>query len=98
MVKELREKYPLHLLLEIAGFSKQIYLYEKKHLHDKEQKDKYYEDLIFDIYNSNYKKYGIPRITIESNKRLLKEGLPRVNHKRVERIIIKLCIKAHPKC
>lgn len=97
VVEELRGKYKLSLLLEIAGISKQIYLYEKKHLNDKEQKDKYYEDLILDIYNSNYKKYGIPRITIELNKRLLKEGLPRINHKRVERIMIKLGIKARPK-
>lgn len=64
---------------------------------DKDDKDKKYEDLILDIFNSNYQKYGAPRITIELNKRLIKMGLPKVNHKRVERLMKKLNIKARPK-
>ena len=85
------------MLLEIAGISKQIYLYEKKHLKDKENKDRLYEDIILNIFNSNYQKYGIPRVTIELNKRLEEQGLPKVNHKRVERLMLKLGIKARPK-
>ena len=71
IIQELRGQYKLSLLLEIAGISKQIYLYETKHMDDKDNKDKFYEDLIMDIYKSNYQKYGIPRITIELNRRLL---------------------------
>ena len=85
------------MLLKIAGISKQIYLYEKKHLKDKENKDKFYEDIIIDIFNSNYQKYGIPRVTIELNKRLEEQGIPKVNHKRVERLMAKLGLKARPK-
>ena len=85
------------MLLNIAGISKQIYLYEKKHLKDKENKDKFYEDIIIDIFNSNYQKYGIPRVTIELNKRLEEQGIPKVNHKKVERLMIKLGLKARPK-
>ena len=85
------------MLLRIAGISKQIYHYERKHLNDKDNKDKIYEEIILDIYNSNYQKYGIPRITVELNKRLKEQHLPKVNHKKVERLMIKLGIKARPK-
>lgn len=85
------------MLLKIAGLSKQSYLYQIKHFDNKAQKDKFYEDLILDIFKSNYRKYGIPRITIEINRRLLNAGLPRINHKRVERLMIKLGIQARPK-
>ena len=85
------------MLLEIAGISKQIYHYEIKHCNDKANKDMFYEDLILEIYKSNYRKYGIPRITIELNRRLLNLGLPKINHKRVERLMIKLGIQARPK-
>ena len=85
------------MLLRRAGISKQIYHYERKHLNDKDNKDKIYEEIILDIYNSNYQKYGIPRITVELNKRLKEQHLPKVNHKKVERLMIKLGIKARPK-
>lgn len=64
---------------------------------DKDKKDKSMEDLILKIFNSNYQKYGVPRITIELNKRLFEKGLPKVNHKKVERLMNKLGIKARPK-
>ena len=64
---------------------------------DKDNKDKFYEDLIVEIYQNNYQKYGIPRITIALNKRLSDLNLPKVNHKKVERLMIKLGIKARPK-
>ena len=64
---------------------------------DKDNKDKFYEDLIMEIYQNNYRKYGIPRITIALNKRLIDLNLPKVNHKKVERLMIKLGIKARPK-
>lgn len=64
---------------------------------DKDKKDKSMEDLILKIFNSNYQKYGVPRITIELNKRLFEMGLPKVNHKKVERLMNKLGIKARPK-
>ena len=64
---------------------------------NKNEKDKFFEDLIIDIYRKNYRKYGIPRITVALNKRLSELGLPKVNHKKVERLINKLGIKARPK-
>ena len=85
------------MLLDIAGLSKQAYYYVIKHRYDKDKKDKYYEDLILKIFNKNYQKYGIPRITDALNKELEKEGMCKVNHKRVERLMIKLGIQARPK-
>lgn len=64
---------------------------------DKDKKDKFYEDLILEIYQNNYQKYGIPRITVSLNRTLLNLGLPKVNHKKVERLMIKLGLKARPK-
>ena len=97
IIQELRGQFKLSLLLEIAGISKQIYQYEIKHMNDKDNKDKFYENLIMGIYWNNYQKYGIPRITIALNKQLNDLGLPKVNHKKVERLMIKLGIKARPK-
>lgn len=85
------------MLLEIAGLSKQAYYYVIKHINDKDNKDKFYEDLIIKIFNNNYKKYGVLRITDALNIELAKEGLPKVNHKRVERLMKKLGIQARPK-
>ena len=64
---------------------------------DKNEKDKFFEDLILDIYRKNYRKYGIPRVTVALNKRLSDLGLPKVNHKKIERLMNKLGIKARPK-
>lgn len=85
------------MLLEIAGLSKQSYYYVIKHIDDKDNKDKFYEDFIIKIFNENYKKYGIPRITDALNIELDKQCLPKINHKRVERIMKKLGIQARPK-
>lgn len=85
------------MLLEVAGLSKQSYYYVIKHIDDKDNKDKFYEDFIIKIFNKNYKKYGIPRITDALNIELDKRCLPKINHKRVERIMKKLGIQARPK-
>lgn len=85
------------MLLKKANLSKQAYYYVIKHEHDKEKKDSFYENLIIKIYKENYQKYGIPRITKSLNIELEKMGLPKVNHKRVERIMKKMKIQARPK-
>lgn len=85
------------MLLEIAGLSKQAYYYVIKHLNYKDNKDKFYEDLIIKIFNHNYQKYGVIRITDALNIKLEKKRLPKVNHKRVERLMKKLGIQARPK-
>ena len=97
VVRELRGQFKLSLLLSIAGISKQTYYYVIKHEFDKENKDKFYEELILKIFNKNYQKYGIPRMTDALNLELIKLGKPKINHKRVERIMIKLGIQARPK-
>lgn len=97
VVKELRGKYRFSLLLNIAGLSKQAYYYVIKHINDKDKKDKLYEDLIIKIFTYNYQKYGVLRITDALNKELTKQCLPKVNHKRVERLMKKIGIQARPK-
>ncbi|MCQ2795541.1 MAG: IS3 family transposase, partial [Bacilli bacterium] len=85
------------MLLSLSGISKQIYYYEDKHFNDKDNKDAFYEKMIIRIFKKNYSKYGIPRITIALNKELDKLGYPKINHKRVERLMNKLNLKARPK-
>jgi len=85
------------LLLEIAGISKQEYYYVIKHEFDKDNKDKLYEDLILQIFNKNYRKYGSPRITEAINIEFKKRNLKPINHKKVERLMVKLGIQARPK-
>lgn len=80
------------MLLEFAGISKQIYLYNVEHMDDKDNKDREIEEEILKIFKRNYEKYGIPRMTIELNNR----GY-HINHKRVERLMNKLNIKARSK-
>ena len=52
VICELREKYPLKILLEIAGLSRTTFYYEQKHMYDKEQKDavllKKIEEIVLD--------------------------------------------------
>lgn len=97
VVKELRGKYKFSMLLDVAGLSKQAYYYTRDHIFDKDNKDKLYEDLIIKIFNRNYKKYGIPRITDALNIELANKGLSKINHKRVERLMKKLGIQAKAK-
>lgn len=85
------------MLLKIAGISKQIFYYELKHFDDKNQKDSFYEDLILEIFQNNYEKYGVPRMTIAVNQRLNELGKESINHKKVERLMTKLGIQARPK-
>lgn len=91
-MRELRGQFKLGMLLDLAGISKQIYLYNVEHMDDKDHKDKELEEEISKIYKQNYEKYGIPRMTIELNNR----GY-HINHKKVERLMKKLNIKARPK-
>ena len=92
MVKELREKYPLHLLLEIAGLNKSTYFYALEHLNYKENKDQEIGDLIEEIFNNNHKKYGRPRIVQE----LKRMGIV-INNKKVYRIMKDRGLTATPR-
>ena len=92
VICELREKYPLKTLLEIAGLSRATFYYEQKHMHDKEKKDAALLKEIEDIFYANNKKYGSPRITIELQNRGYN-----VNKKRVARIMKENGIQAAKK-
>lgn len=92
MVKELREKYSLHLLLDIAGLKKSTYFYALEHLDYKENKDQEICELIKEIFNKNHKKYGRPRIVQELKRR----GIV-VSNKKVYRLVKKLGLTATPK-
>ena len=64
VVKELRRKYALKDLLEIAGFPKSVYYYYEHH----KSTDKYHriKILISDIFESSNKTYGYRRIKLSS--------------------------------
>jgi len=70
------------MLLEIAGINKSTYFYAIKTIDYKQNKDAEIGDLIEDIFNRNYQKYGRPRIVQE----LKRQGLV-VNNKKVYRIM-----------
>lgn len=97
VVQGLRGQFNFTLLLKIAGISKQIYYYGIKHQEDKKGRDKFYEDLILNIFHRNYEKYGIPRMTIAVNRRLKAMGKSEINHKKIERLMAQLGIHARPK-
>ena len=92
MVQELREKYPLHLLLDIADLKKSTFFYALEHLDYKENKDKEISKLIVEIFNNNHQKYGRPRIVQELKRR----GIV-INNKKVYRLMKKLGLTATPR-
>ena len=92
VVQELRDKYPLNLLLDIAGLSKSTFFYALGHLDYKESKDKKLSDLIVKIFNENHKKYGRTRIVQE----LKRMGIV-VNNKKVYRLMKERGLTATPR-
>lgn len=91
VVLELREKYPLGLLLSIAGLQKSTYSYDVKHLNYKNDKNKNDVELVKNIFFENKGRYGRDRIVIELKKR----GHP-MNHKKVHKIMIENNLHARP--
>lgn len=92
VVQELRDKYSLHLLLEIAGLNKSTFFYALNHLNSKANKGKEMGDLIVKIFNDNHKKYGRPRIVQE----LKRMGIV-VNNKKVYRLMKEHDLAASPR-
>ena len=58
VICELREKYSLKMLLEIAGLARSTFNYVKKHIGDKERRDAAILKEIENIFQSNNGKYG----------------------------------------
>lgn len=83
MIAELRQNYPLSLLLKIAGVKRSTYYYVFSHMDD--DRDAEIKQIICEIYNENKGRYGYRRICLELRNR----GYI-VNHKKVKRIMKKL--------
>ncbi len=79
-MSELRQDYPLALLLRISGLKRSTYYYV--HSHMDEDKDAQLKQLISDIFNENKGRYGYRRIDLE----LRNKGYT-VNHKKIKRIM-----------
>ena len=92
VICELREKYSLEMLLDIADLSKSTFYYAKSHLNYKTEKDEALLEEIRKIFQENNCKYGYPRITIELQRRGYN-----VNKKRVARIMKENNIRATKK-
>lgn len=92
IICELREKYSLNMLLQIADLPRSTFYYQLKHFDDREKKDQALKEMIEGIFLENHRKYGSPRITQE-----LKNQGYQVNKKRVERIMRENRISAVPK-
>ncbi|WP_414650433.1 MULTISPECIES: IS3 family transposase [unclassified Erysipelothrix] len=85
-VSSLRQKYPLQLLLEIAGLSRSTYYFYVSKV-DTDFKNDELMNLIIEIYYENRELYGYRRIALE-----LKNRGHVVNHKKVLRLMGKLGI------
>ena len=80
MISELRQDYPLALLLRISNLKRSTYYYVYSHMDD--DKDAQLKQLISDIFNENKGRYGYRRIDLE----LRNKGYT-VNHKKIKRIM-----------
>ena len=80
-IRELRQEYPLAMLLEVAHLPRATFYY---HLKQEKTPDKYQaaKDEIVAIYHENKGRYGYRRITTELHKR----NIP-LNHKTVQRLM-----------
>lgn len=87
IITELRQKYKLTVLLEMAGMPRSTYYY---YLKKQKSPDKYalVKDEITSIYHENQGRYGYRRITLELHNR----GYC-INHKTVRRLMADLKLK-----
>lgn len=92
LIREFKGKYSLKTLLKILNLNKSTYYYAEKHFDEKEKTNQELEDEILEIFEENYRHYGWPRITLE-----LKNRGFNVNHKKVQKIMTKMGLKATPK-
>ena len=91
LIREFRAKYSLKILLKILKLNKSTYYYADKHFDEQISKNNALEDEILEIFEENYRHYGWPRITAELRNR----GYI-VNHKKVQKLMTKLGLKAQP--
>lgn len=84
VVQELRQKYPLKALLQLAGLPRSTFYY---YLHQSQNPAKYQmvKEQIVIIFNENKKRYGYRRITKELHNNDI-----RVNHKTVRKLMKQL--------
>ena len=92
LIREFKGKYSLKTLLKILKLNKSTYYYAEKHFDEQIAKESDLEHEVLEIFEENYRHYGWPRITLELKKR----GYV-VNHKKVQKIMTKLGLKATPK-
>lgn len=87
VVSELRQKFPLTVLLKVAHLSRSTYYYQLSK-RDKDEKNKDLMQRITEIFNEHKGHYGFRRITLE----LRNKGF-QVNKKKVRRLMDKLGLK-----
>lgn len=92
LIREFREKYSLKVLLKILKLNKSTYYYAEKHFDKQEKENQELEHEILEIFEENYRHYGRPRITLELQRRGFN-----VNHKKVQKLMTKMGLKATPR-
>lgn len=92
LIREFREKYSLKVLLKILKLNKSTYYYAEKHFDKQEKENQELEHEILEIFEENYRHYGRPRITMELQRRGFN-----VNHKKVQKLMTKMGLKATPR-
>ena len=86
-INDLRLKYPLSVLLTVAGMARSTFYHHVKQL---KAKDKYSNEkkIIADIFHENKGRYGYRRITLELGNRGVK-----LNHKTVYKLMDTIGLK-----
>ena len=94
IVHELRQQHghPLDKLLRHISLSKSVFYYHLKQ-HKQPDKDLSLKEQIKHIYHTHKGRCGYRRITLELNNQLAQKGMV-INHKRVQRLMAKLGLKA----
>ena len=77
--------------MKLLKIAKSSYFYEIK-TNERIDKDQEIKSKILNIFNTNHKRYGCPRITLELQNRGYK-----INHKKVQRLMKVMGLKATTK-
>ncbi|MDH9213152.1 IS3 family transposase [Staphylococcus epidermidis] len=91
-MQELRHKHKLADLLAVSNLPRSVFYYHIRQS-TKPDKDLDLKEHINHIYHQHKGRYGYRRITSELNNQLAQKGMV-INHKRVQRLMAKLGLKA----
>ncbi|QBI01674.1 IS3 family transposase [Pseudoduganella albidiflava] len=88
VITELRQRFPLDGLLEVAGLARSTYYYQQQ-VAKLGDRDEALKNRVQGVFDGNHGRYGYRRVAAE----IRKDG-HKVNHKRVQRLMSELGLKS----